>query len=128
MAKTTHNNRGRKLLEKDIEKKAGERFKELGWTFEKFSSPSNNSVPDRMCSVPADPDFPQGLVFFIEFKRPYEKPTPAQTQDHERRRKRNIIVMVVDSYEETDMAISFMNEVILHPSTTVWEIPADLLS
>ena len=61
-----------------------------GCLFDKFTSPSKRSVPDRMLTCP------EGLIAFIEYKAPGKKPTPKQWQDHVERRGRGVLVYVVD--------------------------------
>lgn len=94
--KTLNNSRGRILLEKDIENYGRKEAKKLGWSFEKFTSPQKRSVPDDIC-------ISEGLVFFIEFKRPKQIATASQQLDHIQRRKHGVMVFVVDCYEQFDI-------------------------
>lgn len=80
-------------LEKDIERKVCDYAKSLGILVYKFTSPSRRSVPDRMFITPT------GMVFFIEFKRKGEKPTPSQQVEIEKIRKNGIKVFVIDNVE-----------------------------
>ena len=64
-----------------------------GCLFDKFTSPSKRSVPDRMLTCPG------GLIAFIEYKAPGKKPTPKQWEDHCERRRRGVLVYVVDDIE-----------------------------
>lgn len=79
------------MRERDIEAFGVKAIERCGGTCEKFTSPGRRSVPDRICSLR------RGVVFFIEFKAPGEKPTPAQERDHARRRARGFRVYVVDN-------------------------------
>jgi hypothetical protein len=103
--RTTENRVGRKLLEKDIEAKGKIWCEENGWIFEKFSSPEKRSVPDRIITLPKNSIFPTGFIFFIEFKRPGKKATDSQMIDHAMRRELGCLVMVCDSFEETELAL-----------------------
>lgn len=92
------------MLEKQIEAKVCDYAKERGLLVYKFTSPNRMAVPDRMFI------HPDGAVFFIEFKRGGMKPTPAQDREHDRLRKHNVPVHVVDGiehgYQMIDAAIS----------------------
>lgn len=77
-------------LEKDIERRVCDYAKSLGILVYKFTSPSRRSVPDRLFIMP------DGGVFFIEFKRKGEKPSPAQEVEIARIRKQGVHVFVVD--------------------------------
>lgn len=100
MNKTTHNNRGRKLLEKDIESFGGKECAKRGWLHEKFTSPQKRSVPDRLITTS------NGFMFFIEYKRPGQYATPNQIADHTERRNRGVTVFVCDCYEQTEEALA----------------------
>ncbi len=50
------------MLEKDIERKLGERLRKLGCLYYKFVSPQNTGVPDRLVVCP------DGHVIFVELK------------------------------------------------------------
>ena len=65
-------------LESKIEQTACAYAKSRGLTVYKFSSPQRASVPDRLFITPT------GTVFFVEFKRRGNKPTPAQDRELER--------------------------------------------
>lgn len=82
------------MLEKDIEKKVCDYAKEKGLLVYKFTSPARAAVPDRLFITPG------GVVFFIEFKAPGKKPTPAQSREHERLRGHDVAVFVVDDVED----------------------------
>lgn len=79
-------------LEKDIEKKVCDYAKSLGCLVYKFTSPARRSVPDRLIILPGGKG-----VFFIEFKRLGEKPTPAQETEIEKIRRQGTPVYVVDN-------------------------------
>lgn len=77
-------------LEKIIEGKVVAHAKTKGCIVYKFTSPSKRSVPDRIFITPA------GVVFFIEFKRLHQKPTPSQAVEIEKIRSKGVSVFVVD--------------------------------
>lgn len=85
------------MLERDIEKALVKRIKVLGGLCEKFVSPSNIGVPDRLVTLP-------GKILFVELKAPGKKPTEKQLRDHERRRALGFTVLVIDSLEGIDDA------------------------
>jgi hypothetical protein len=62
----------------------------------KFTSPGRRSVPDRLILLP------DGVLFFIEVKRPGGSPTIKQLQEHARLRDLGQVVFVVDSKAEID--------------------------
>lgn len=78
------------MLEKEIEHKVCQFAKDNGILVYKFTSPSRAAVPDRLFILPG------GKVFFIEFKRSGQKPTPAQQREHELLRNQGVDVFVVD--------------------------------
>lgn len=89
-------------LEKDIEKKVCDYAKSLGILVYKFTSPARRSVPDRLFIMPGG----RG-VFFIEFKRRGQKPTPAQHVEIEKIRERGIGVVVADNVHEGKCCVDF---------------------
>ena len=80
------------LLEKQIEEKVCTYAKEKGFLVYKFTSPARAAVPDRMFVR-------DGRVFFVEFKRGGQKPTPPQEREHKRLRDAGVEVWVVDNVE-----------------------------
>jgi hypothetical protein len=78
-------------LEKVIEAKVCDYAKKLGCLVYKFTSPARRSVPDRLFIKPDGKG-----VFFIEFKRKGQKPTPAQEVEIAKIRKQGTTVHVVD--------------------------------
>lgn len=85
------------MLERDIEKALVKRIKALGGLCEKFVSPSNIGVPDRLVTLP-------GKIVFVELKSPGKKPTAKQLKDHAKRRSYGCTVLVIDSLEGIDDA------------------------
>jgi hypothetical protein len=81
-------------VEKEIEKKVCKYAESKGILQYKFVSPAHRGVPDRVFIMP------NGSVFFIEFKRLGEKPTPGQLREHERMRKNDALVWIIDNIED----------------------------
>lgn len=94
------------MLEKLVERRLRERLKALGGHAYKFVSPGRVGVPDRLCLLPVAPEHREIVaryVRFVEAKRPGGKPSSAQEREHERLRALGYQVLVIDSYESTDM-------------------------
>ncbi len=91
------------MLEKEIEKKIVTYAKSKDFLAYKFASPSNRSVPDRLCIGPT------GNIFFIEFKREGEMPTKLQEYTFKILRARGITVAVIDDYNNGKLLIDEMN-------------------
>jgi hypothetical protein len=89
-------------LERDIESKVCEYAKSKGVLVYKFTSPARAAVPDRMFVRP------DGVIFFIEFKRGGQKPTQAQDREHNRLRGHKVNVFVVDNVDSGKMVIDMM--------------------
>ena len=81
------------MREKTIEAALVKRIKALGGLCEKFVSPNNPGVPDRLICLP------NNTVIFCELKAPDKKPTEKQLRDHERRRSLGLTVLIIDSME-----------------------------
>jgi len=92
------------MLEKDIEKYLVRRVAWLKGKAYKFSSPSNRSVPDRLCCLP------NGNIKFVECKATGKKPTPLQGKTIKYLRDLGNEVFVVDSKEKVDVLISMWME------------------
>ena len=82
------------MLEKDIESKVCDYARSLGILAYKFTSPARAAVPDRLFIAPG------GRMWFIEFKREGQKPTPAQEREHTRLRQQGVTVFVIDNVPE----------------------------
>ena len=82
------------MLEKDIESKVCDYARSLGILAYKFTSPARATVPDRLFIAPG------GRIWFIEFKREGQKPTPAQEREHTRLRQQGVTVFVIDNVPE----------------------------
>jgi len=77
------------MLEKEIEAKVCEFAKSKGVLVYKFTSPSRAAVPDRLFIGPG------GRVWFCEFKRGGQKPTPSQSREHDKLRYQGVRGFVV---------------------------------
>lgn len=99
------------MLEKDIERKAGEYAKDHEVLHLKFTSPGHAAVPDRIL-LRKIPDFLQSIIAshirFVEYKRTGEKPTPAQLREHARLRALGFQVDVVDTVDGAKEVIDGM--------------------
>ena len=94
--------RGAEVLEKQIEAKVCDYAKTKKVLVYKFTSPARAAVPDRMFVRP------DGVIFFIEFKRGGQKPTDAQEREHNRLRQHKVNVFVVDNVDSGKMVIDTM--------------------
>ena len=82
------------MLEKNIEAKVCGYARERGLLAYKFTSPAHAAVPDRLFILPS------GKMFFCEFKREKQKPTPAQEREHLRLRQHKVSVYVIDNVDD----------------------------
>ncbi len=90
------------MLEKQIEVKVCDYAKSKGVLVYKFTSPARAAVPDRMFVRP------DGVIFFIEFKRGGQKPTEAQEREHHRLLGHKVNVFIVDNVDSGKMVIDMM--------------------
>jgi hypothetical protein len=90
------------MLEKQIEAKVCDYARERGLLVYKFTSPARAAVPDRLFVLP------NGKMFFCEFKREGEKPTPAQEREHHRLRQHKVSVWVIDNVIDGKEMVDFM--------------------
>ena len=81
-------------LERDIEAAVCDYAKTQGMLVYKFTSPARAAVPDRLFITA------RGIVFFSEFKRTGQKPTPPQLREHQRLRQQNVVVHVIDDVDD----------------------------
>jgi hypothetical protein len=92
------------MLEKDIEKYLVNQVAKLGGKAYKFSSPSNRSVPDRLCCLPS------GKIKFVECKATGKKMSPLQAKVVWYLRDLGHEVFVVDSKETINILIDIWKE------------------
>jgi len=90
------------VLEKEIETRVCEYARGKGVLAYKFTSPARAAVPDRLFIAP------DGRVWFCEFKREGQKPTPAQDREHTRLRQQKVNVFVIDNVIEGKAMIDLM--------------------
>ena len=82
------------MIEKHIEARVCDYAKQRGLLVYKFTSPARAAVPDRLFILPG------GRMFFCEFKREGQKPTPAQEREHKRLRAYDVPVFVIDNVDD----------------------------
>ena len=85
-------------LERDLEAACCRLAKAAGWYCRKLSGPGHRSMPDRMF-------IRRGIVLFIEFKRPGERPGPLQVYVIDLIRKQGFEVILVDNIIDGRKAI-----------------------
>ena len=90
------------MLEKEIEAKVCDYAKTKNVLVYKFTSPNRMAVPDRLF-IRSD-----GRIWFCEFKREGQKPTPAQDREHNRLRQHKVSVFVVDNVEDGKAMVDMM--------------------
>lgn len=78
------------MLERDVESWAKAQWRKSGGWCRKFTSPAHRSSPDDIFAK-------GGRVFFVEFKRTGENPTPLQLEEHAAMRAAGLTVYVCDS-------------------------------
>jgi len=81
------------MRESEIERRVCKYAEDLGFEPYKFVSPNRRFVPDRLIICP------HGWMFFMEFKKLGEKPTPGQMREIERIRRRNAFVFIIDDVQ-----------------------------
>lgn len=92
------------MLEHDIESHLVKKVALLGGKAYKWSSPSNRSVPDRICCLP------KGKIKLVECKAPGKEPTPLQWKVIKYLRSLGHEVLVVDTKEKVDILIKIWRE------------------
>ena len=85
-------------LERVIEARCLRHAKRLGWTSRKMNGLGFRAWPDRLFIPPNE--IPDRVMFFVEFKRVGERPTPLQRAVHTNLRARGQAVFIIDSLEE----------------------------
>ena len=82
------------IREREIEAFLRKMVTKQGGLCLKFVSPGWEGAPDRIIL------FPGGKIFFVEVKRPGERPRPLQLKRHEELRKLGFSVYVIDGKEQ----------------------------
>ena len=90
------------MLEKQIEAAVCDYARAKGVLAYKFTSPARSAVPDRLFIAP------DGRMWFCEFKRGGQKPTPAQDREHTRLRQQQVNVFVIDNVIEGKNMVDLM--------------------
>lgn len=93
------------MLEKNIEDYLNQQVKKVGGLSRKYTSPGRRGVPDRIVIL-------NGHVYFIELKRPGEKPRPDQLAEHRAMKKNGVVVFVLDSKKAVDEWMTRFREVV----------------
>lgn len=83
------------MRESKIEAHLVQQVKALGGEVRKVKWIGRNSAPDRLVMI-------NGNSFWAELKAPGEKPTPAQSREHERMRRMGQRIEVIDSIEQIE--------------------------
>ena len=84
-----------KILEKDVEAALGRHCRKHGILYYKWTSPAQRGVPDRILI------FPNGLLRFVELKRPglKDNTSPQQERVFAKLKDRNHCVYIVDDID-----------------------------
>lgn len=88
------------MRERELEKMFTTEVKKVGGVALKFVSPGFDGMPDRLVLMPG------GRTFFVELKRPGEKPRPLQRARHRMLYSFGFAVFVVDSIEKLDEVLN----------------------
>lgn len=92
------------MIESEVEKYLRIKIKSIGGLCYKWVSPGNSGVPDRIVIY-------DGIVWFVELKRPNAKPRASQIACHDKLRSKGVKVSVLDSIDEVD---DFIEELITY--------------
>jgi hypothetical protein len=84
------------MRERDIERHLVERVKALGGMCIKFTSPGRRGVPDRIVMLP------DGVLHWVELKRPGGTLEAHQAREHARMLKLGQRVLVLDTIEKIE--------------------------
>lgn len=87
------------MIERHVEEHLGKIVKDHGGQYYKWVSPGNSGVPDRIVLL-------AGQVWFVELKKPGEKPRPLQRRTLFKLNSAGYNTAVVDSIEEGDMLVA----------------------
>jgi len=90
------------MLEKQIEKMVCDYAKTKNVLAYKFTSPARAAVPDRLFIGP------DGHMWFCEFKREGQVPTPAQYREHSKLRNQMVNVFVIDNVADGKLMVDAM--------------------
>ena len=93
-------------LERDIEAKCRKIARAAGGRLDKWRSPSQRSVMDRILTLPPPPGRKLGTVVFVELKRLGRKPSKQQAHRIEEFRDMGLRVEVIDSVEAFEKLVA----------------------
>lgn len=93
------------MRESKIETYLREQVKAIGGIAYKFKSPQNTAVPDRIVLMP------HALIYFVEVKSTTGTIEKLQALEHERIRKLDFLVYVLDSLESVNEFITKIKKV-----------------
>ena len=94
--------------EASVEQYLVKKAKARGWRCDKYTSPSNAGVPDRVL-------IGNGYTIFIETKAPGEKPRPLQKAVARDMMANGAIVMVIDTREQVNQLMDLLESLpVLH--------------
>lgn len=93
-----------KMKESEIEKYLVKKVQGIKGLCMKWVSPGNSGVPDRIVI------FDRG-VYFIELKRPGERPRALQVETIRRLQMQDMIVFVIDSKQRVDEFIKLISQI-----------------
>lgn len=94
-----------KPLESVVEDYFKKMIKKVGGLPMKFTSPGKRGVPDQIVLF-------GGITYFVEIKRPGEKPRPSQVTVHKQFQEKGVSVYTVDSQEQVN---EFITEILKQP-------------
>lgn len=89
------------VRESEVEKEIRQYAKATGWWVAKFVSPGTRGVPDRVF-------IKNGIVFWLEVKRPGETPSAQQYLRMKEMKKYGAIVAWVDSFAKAKEWLDFL--------------------
>ena len=92
------------MLEKELEKNMKYEIKKLGGRAYKFISPGNAGVPDRLIVLPGE------RVYFVELKRPGEKPRKLQEKQIKFLQELGCSVVIISTEKELEDFINYLRE------------------
>jgi hypothetical protein len=78
-------------------------LKKVGVRADKYKTPGRRNAPDRICLKA------WRQVFFVETKRPGEKPRPGQLREFCRLRDLGFLIYVIDCKEGVDDLVRVLN-------------------
>lgn len=81
------------VRESKVEKECCEYAEGRGWWVSKFTAPGKKAVPDRLF-------IRNGVVLFVEFKRPGKEPTAQQAYRHKQMRAKGANVTWTDNFAD----------------------------